>query len=74
MWICVVCLTILNFPLLLLVNLGERVGAGSHIWITTPRLLLIQALLFLFGRNPLSCCNNTPQAKTRRAIYTGGLL
>ena len=66
-WISVVfwnvCRTILNFPLLL-VNLGERVGAGSHIWITTPRLLLIQSLLFLFGRNPLSCCNNTPQAKT----------
>ena len=55
-----------KFPLLLL-NLGEKVG--FHIWITTPRLLLIQSLLFLFGRNPLSCCNNTPQAKTRRAIH-----
>ena len=43
----------LNFPLLLPLNLGERVGAVSHIWIATPRLPLIQSLLFLFGRNPL---------------------
>ena len=59
-----------KFPLLLL-NLEERVGAAPIFGSAPPPLLLIQSLLFLFGRNPLSCCNNTPQAKSRRAKHVG---
>ena len=32
---------------------SQEGGGRPHIWIATPRLPLIQSLLFLFGRNPL---------------------